>query len=270
MENRMRDLEHIQERSSEGRGHPIGSVLLAVLTVLGFTFAMGVVVGRAANPEEETAEDPLARLDRKDGLHAREESDREKVPEVKREELSFPTVLTDHQDRPEVEAALAAAAAEEADLEAAALAPEPSSPAKEVEPVRPQPAAAQKIAAVLPAAVAAGQAVDKLVRAAEERDPLLSSAISEAKSDDPAPPGRDGAFTLQVASYEQPGPAQAFVKGLRARGHQAFVTSADIPERGRFWRVRIGPFDSKWEAEAYREKFEEQERMNTLVVRRRN
>jgi DedD protein len=269
MENRMRDLEHIQERSSDSRGHPVGSVLLAVLTVLGFTFSMGVVVGRAANPEEESAEDPLARLDRNEGLHALDEGENKATPDIKRDELTFPTVLTDHEDRPEVKAALAAAAAEEADLEAAALAVEPF-PAEKEKPERPQPVATQKIATALPAAVAAGRAAGKLARAAEESDPLLSAAISAPKDKSPAPAGREGAFTLQIASYEQPGAAQAFAKGLRARGHQTFVTSADIPGRGRFWRVRIGPFDTKWEAQAYREKFEEQERMNTFVVRRRD
>ncbi len=271
MENRMRDLEQIQERTSESRGHPVGSVLLAVLTLLGFTFSMGVVVGRAAQPEEESTEDPLARLDRADGLHPRAEASEKAVPEVKREELTFPTVLTDHEDRPEVQAALEAAAAEEADLEAAALAPVAHTLQEEVSPEAPTaPPPARKIAKALPAAVAAGKAADELVEAAEKRDPLLSAAISQPSDAQPAPPGRDGKFTLQVASYDQPGPAKAFAEGLRARGHQAFVISADIPERGRFWRVRVGPFDAKWKADAYRERFEEQERMNTYVVRRRD
>ena len=270
MENRMRDLDQIQERSTEDRRHSVGSVLLAVLSVLAFTFSMGVVVGRAANPEEKRAEDPLARLDRADGLHPRKEGSEKKIPVVKREELTFPTVLTDHEDRPEVQAALAAAAAEEADLEVAALAPIPIPTAQELSPQAPPVPIAKKISKALPAAVAIGKTADKLARAVKERDPLLSAAFNRSSGAKPAPRGRDGKVTLQVASYEQPAPAERLAEGLRARGHRAFVVSVNIPERGRFWRVRIGPFDTKWKANAYREKFEERERMNTYVVRRRD
>ena len=46
-------------------------------------------------------------------------------------------------------------------------------------------------------------------------------------------------------------------------------TSADIPDRGRFYRVRIGPFESPRDADAYRRRFESEERMNTIVIRQR-
>ena len=268
MENRMRDLEQIQERSLDDRSHRIGTVLLAVLTILGFTFAMGIVVGRAASPDEEVVEDPLAHLDSKDGLRAKQEPDQDKVPTLKLEAMTFPDVLAEDDGRPEVKAAQAAAAAEEADLEAVALPQEVAAAPKELP--APQPVTERQIAAALPASIAAGKAAGKLARDAVEHDPLVSAAISEPPKTETAPPGQEGAFTLQVVSYEQPGPAQAFAKGLRARGHQAFVTSADVPGRGRFWRVRVGPFATKWEADAYREKFEEQERMNTIVVRHRD
>jgi DedD protein len=61
----------------------------------------------------------------------------------------------------------------------------------------------------------------------------------------------------------------AFAAGLRARGHEAFVISAEIEDRGTWYRVRIGPFETQREAEAFRRSFERTERMNTLLVRRR-
>jgi cell division septation protein DedD len=70
-----------------------------------------------------------------------------------------------------------------------------------------------------------------------------------------------------VISYDRPEPSQAFADGLRAKGHMAFVQTAEIPERGKFFRVRIGPFKTKAEAMAYRKKFEDDEHMNTFVVR---
>ena len=54
---------------------------------------------------------------------------------------------------------------------------------------------------------------------------------------------------------------------MRGRGHSAFVVAADVPGRGRYHRVRIGPFDSRAEALRYQRDFERDERMHTLVVR---
>ena len=121
--------------------------------------------------------------------------------------------------------------------------------------------------AALPASVGAGKVRQNLARTAKH-DPLVTTAMVEPRGKEQAPPGRDGEYTLQVISYDRPEPAQAFAKGLRARGHKAFIVSADVQGRGRFYRVRIGPFESKWKADIYRRKFEEEECMNTFVVRR--
>ncbi len=63
---------------------------------------------------------------------------------------------------------------------------------------------------------------------------------------------------------------QRFALSLRRRGHRAFVSDAEVPERGHFWRVRIGPFDDRREAASYRSSFEQDENMNTIVIRRRD
>ncbi len=80
----------------------------------------------------------------------------------------------------------------------------------------------------------------------------------------------DGVYTLQVASYQQAEEASAFADELRARGHEAFVLRADIPSRGVFHRVRIGPFESMAKAETYRSEFENSERMNTYIVQKKD
>ena len=128
----------------------------------------------------------------------------------------------------------------------------------------------EELTPALPAVVAAGETTKLLARTAT-RDPLVRRAIDEIKQEPrpkPAPKGMEGDYTLQVISYDRKEPAEEFAQGLRARGHEAFVVEAEIPERGRFYRVRIGPFERRHRAEAYRRKFEEQERMHTFVVRR--
>jgi cell division septation protein DedD len=110
--------------------------------------------------------------------------------------------------------------------------------------------------------------VGQTLPAAARRDPMVAAASPAELSSERAPAGAEGEFSLQVISYEEGAPARRFADGLRARGHRAFVTEADIPERGRYFRVRIGPFETRPEAEAYRRKFETDEGMNTFVVRR--
>ena len=48
------------------------------------------------------------------------------------------------------------------------------------------------------------------------------------------------------------------------------ITVAELGERGVFFRVRIGPFTNAREAARYRATFEQEEQMNTYVVRRRD
>ena len=262
----MRDMEQLRERGDDGVARKIGVYGLAVAAGLGLIFAIGVLIGNAADADDAVPEeDPLARLDRAAGLEAGS-TENDAVPTVERESLTFPEALED--SRPEVESAVAAAGAEEAHPDpieggstvAAALAAGDD----EDEPRAVDPLAHPG----LPAAVSATPAREELARAII-RDPLVAAALPDApEGHRAAPSGRDGEYTLQVSSLPTPAMANAFCDQLRARGHRAFVVVADVPNRGRHWRVRIGPFETMGEAESYRREFENSERMNTYVVRR--
>ena len=279
MENRVRDLEQIQERDGDDRGRRIGALLMAALALVGLTFAIGVVVGRAAEPPDAAAptEDPLAKLERVQGVAAGAPLAAAKRIDVKASDMSFPSTLSEAEDRPEVLAALAAAAAEEAAL-SAQPAEQAGAPVPTVAPIivpsiaDAQPmVSAEDLVANVPAAVAAGSAGRSLPKAIRN-DSLVASALrrDEANATADAPHGYDGELTLQVISYDRPEPARAFAAGLRDKGHEAFVTAAEVEERGTFYRVRIGPFKSREQADRYRRKFEQEEHMNTFVVRRKD
>lgn len=275
MDNRVRDLDQIQELDGEERGRRVGTVLLATASVVGLTFAIGVVVGRAAEPVEK-AEDPLARLEQTKLAAAPQAPRPIAVPKVDAADLSFPNTLSDEEERPEVLAALKAAAAEEAALSgeprpqpmAAAAQPAGGEDAADLagEDALAQDEAAERMVAAIPAAVAGGSGSRSLPKAARH-DPLVAAAIRADAPANVAPRGHDGEYTLQVISHDRPEPSRAFAEGLRAKGHSAFVTAADIPDRGRYYRVRIGPFKTRLLAEEYRRKFEDEEHMNTFVVR---
>lgn len=267
MDTRMRDLEQIQECDPQEAGRSIGTIVMASLTLVGVTFAMGVVIGQAAEPAAASNPDPLAALDGRVSTVAATPAPVTETaePEVEARDLTFPTALTDQEERPEVLAAIAAAAAEEARLDTLAdVAPEPAALPLEVAPAAVD---SEEITATLPAAVAAGRSRRNLIESARH-DPMVAAALPRGTATATAARGSEGEYTLQVISYDQLAAANEFADALRARGHEAFVVSADVPDRGRYYRVRIGPFETKYKADVYRAQFETQERMNTFVVKR--
>jgi DedD protein len=108
----------------------------------------------------------------------------------------------------------------------------------------------------------------KLELSAADDKRMAAIPPKAAKDAGRAPAAEAGDFLLHVISYESRAPAEALARALRERGHEAFVVSGEVNGRGRYYRVRIGPFASKQAADAYRRTFEIRERMNTIVVRR--
>ena len=219
-----------------------------MLSGVGLSAAVSIVIAAIwALPHggESQRPDPLdvlAATDEGDADHQTPVEDQPLDPET----LSFPnTLLTD--TRPEFAAAMAAAAAELAHLD----------------PVTRRPPRSD-IAAGLPAAVTAGPD-GQVVEMTALRDPLVAATVHERAL--AAPAGKEGRYILQVISYESAEEAQIFATALRKRGHGAYVTSGTVEDRGTHWRVRIGPFDTRQEAQQYRTTFERQEGMNTFIVR---
>ncbi len=251
MDTAMRDLDRIEERSSsEGRG-------VLALSGVGLVAAIAVVVAAvAALPDDGESEpqDPLQMLAAAEDAEVPAEAqaavkERVREPAIDPETLSFPTTLVS-ETRPEVAAAMAAAAAELAHLDPLTKPPPRSD-----------------IAAGLPASVTAGP--DRtVVEMAAVRDPLVAATVPVNTTS--APAGHDGRYTLQVISYRDASEAQVFTSALRKRGHAAYVTTGTVEGRGTHWRVRIGPFESRQQAQDYRTTFEREEGMNTFIVRNKH
>lgn len=242
MDSAMRDLDLIQEhRDEESPGRKAAMLGMAGLSTVALVFAMGVFLGGGDENAPASSEDPLAALAPSmietptgDEADEADEADVENPGDVE-----FHERLTD--PRPEVEAALAAAAAEEQVLAGQA-------------PTGDALAAAPAPAVVVSEAAAPAGDVARLPS---------PDAIPDVR---PAASGRQGAFTLQVVSYRTRAEADLFADALRGRGHGAYVTRTELPDRGTYFRVRIGPFENRVAAERYRSTFEREENMNTYVV----
>ena len=67
---------------------------------------------------------------------------------------------------------------------------------------------------------------------------------------DPLPPG---SLAVQVASTKDAASAEELVKKLTQLGYAGFSTKAEIPDKGTWYRVRVGPYRTKAEAEQMRQ-----------------
>lgn len=265
----MRDLDRLQEQDPDERGRHVG-VWLVLATTLLMLFGAVFITWRRAKPADDA--DPLDQLvqNSQNGVaqapRGRDAGSDKRGPALDPTKLTFERALTGEEDRPEVIAALAAAAREEEELaedgddsevdKGAHVAAVPKVP------ITP-PSSAQ-----IPAGLTASSAGSKLEKAARH-DPLVAAALPKAhNAHTRASTGSAGEFILQVMSYEEKSDADDFASALRDRGHEAFVAAVNVEGRGRTYRVRIGPFKSKPAAESYRREFEERERMNAIVVRR--
>ena len=242
----MRDLDQLRERSDETTVRRLGLFVMAGVLGAAALMALGIVSGSTGQPTG--APDPLAAL----GATAPTDDDPPFDSAAALSRLSFPATLVG--DEATIEATVEAAAAEHAALTGRAESGLGRSSSRVAR------------ANTLPASTLASEHTARLIRSAKH-DPLVAEALPERSADGSmAPTGSEGAFSLQVVSYEKRDDAEHFVDALRLRGHRAYIGQAEVPGRSRYYRVRVGPFTTRREAVEYQRRFALSERMQTLVV----
>ncbi|OGQ04209.1 MAG: hypothetical protein A3F82_07720 [Deltaproteobacteria bacterium RIFCSPLOWO2_12_FULL_44_12] len=73
-------------------------------------------------------------------------------------------------------------------------------------------------------------------------------------------------FSIQVGAYPNVDEAHTMVDRWKAKGYPAYLVSADIPNRGRWYRVRLGGFESKEDAQDFIDKLQGNEEVEAFVV----
>ena len=76
---------------------------------------------------------------------------------------------------------------------------------------------------------------------------------------------KKGGYFVQVAAFRAEADAQKRVKKLSQKGYKAVIVKADVPGKGTYHRVRIGPFAALDEAKAFALKFEKKEKVSTYI-----
>ncbi len=247
----IRNLENLQEDDDERRMPP--GVTFALVALGGACIVFGAfALGGRSSQSQTPKRDPLGELvAHKGSLPAAVTTARLSVDLAPRD-VTFPQLLSD-DDKPST----ALAAVRAGNAPSPLPAPTQPPPATDRLPVVPLPAQA-----VLEPSPIVTHPRDALTKAATDAA-QINGAISSSES---SPAGHDGGYQLQVSSFRTQGEAQAFADQLRARGHKAYVVEAHVPDRGTWFRVRVGPFGSQHAAATYRASFEEREHVVPFIV----
>jgi len=67
-----------------------------------------------------------------------------------------------------------------------------------------------------------------------------------------------GGYTLNIASFRDKGNADRLMRELEQKGYEAFVETANIPQKGTWHRVAVGHFSSREEALAFAKGLQEE------------
>ncbi len=105
-----------------------------------------------------------------------------------------------------------------------------------------------------------------------EETPIEVPTI-EVKKEPPAPPAPEvttsqptGKYSIQVGSYQSEEEANAKVGLWKEKGYSAFMEVGQIPDKGIWYRVRIGGFPTREKAQEFLDQFKTKEKTEALVV----
>jgi DedD protein len=76
----------------------------------------------------------------------------------------------------------------------------------------------------------------------------------------------DYKFTVQVGSYQTPTDASSAIDRWRNKGYDSFMSIGEIPNKGTWYRVRVGGFKTRDEAETFMGSFRKKEKVPAFVV----
>lgn len=119
-----------------------------------------------------------------------------------------------------------------------------------------------------------GEEEGKVTRAAEEAPDMKRKGETKpqfAKAEEPKirtipeaklPIGR---FTINVASFRERVRAERLMNELKGKGYKAFVAEATIPQKGTWYRVSVGHFPSREEAQVFGQGVKEKEGIDFFV-----
>jgi len=73
-------------------------------------------------------------------------------------------------------------------------------------------------------------------------------------------------YTIQIAAYQEKEMAEDDVKKMKTRGYAAFIVSSTVPDKGTWYRVRLGSFPNKAAAEKLQKQLQVKEGISSFIT----
>lgn len=218
----------------------VSFLVFGSMVVLGLVFVAGVVTGKRAasfsQPVSQSTGDVLSSLDEK---HDKQIEESLKKQEEQREQPQQQSAVKPDAGRPQVQAQEIAAAGQP--------------PAKPEEPSK-------------------GTAENLLGKKLDQSLSKLAESGFKAPAEKPKPEPEKketpaaGDYTLQVGAVQDEKEAEKLRDRLKSKRYEAYILMAELPGMGKWYRVRIGSFATRDEAETFQKEFTSKEHMNALVT----
>jgi cell division protein FtsN len=113
--------------------------------------------------------------------------------------------------------------------------------------------------------------IEKNIEIKVEKAPVpllkqVASAPSQPKKEHALAPVAKTRYSLQLASYSEKEMADEEVKRMKKRGYAAFVVTSDVPDKGTWYRVRLGSFSNKAAAEKLMNELHAKEGLSPFIT----
>jgi cell division septation protein DedD len=138
---------------------------------------------------------------------------------------------------------------------AVAQAPAPK-PTPEPKPAAPEPKPAPASGKVAPAPVA--------TRTTSPESGLKAAFARAAQQ--PTGTAAGGAFTLQISAFQSRAEADRFAAKLRDRHYAPYIVAAEVPQKGTWYRVRMGSFKTREDAASFLADFQRETHIQAFVA----
>ena len=101
---------------------------------------------------------------------------------------------------------------------------------------------------------------------ANKTAPKTPDTRKEKKAEPQSPQNGEQRFTIQISSYPERGMAEEEVSKMKKRGYAAFIVASEIPDKGTWYRVRVGSFRNKSSAARLMNKLRSREGLSPYIT----
>lgn len=79
-------------------------------------------------------------------------------------------------------------------------------------------------------------------------------------------PAASGHYAIQVASFSEKKGADTLAQKLKKKGFNSYVVAGEVPQKGRWYRVRVGSYPNRDEAKKAGDRIHSSEKLNFFVI----